>query len=71
MIFLFLLVGKLLEDKLLEFGSSKDLIISVAHALKGKTNPPYHLGDCIEAAHQVASCSYEYGTSWGTDQVSS
>ncbi|XP_062152368.1 cellulose synthase-like protein B4 isoform X2 [Alnus glutinosa] len=59
--------GNLVEDKLLEFGSSKELIKSVAHALKGKRDPPNHLWDSIEAAHQVASCGYESSTSWGKE----
>ncbi|XP_059449352.1 cellulose synthase-like protein H1 [Corylus avellana] len=59
--------GKLVEDKLLEFGSSKELIKSVAYALKGKTGPADHLWDSIEAAHQVANCGYEFSTSWGTE----
>jgi hypothetical protein len=62
------LVGTILvEDKLLEFGSSKEFIKSAAHALKGKSNPPNHLGDSNEAAHQVASYGYEYSTSWGAE----
>ncbi|XP_059452413.1 cellulose synthase-like protein H1 [Corylus avellana] len=59
--------GKLVENWLLEFGSSKELIKSAAHALKGNTDPPNHLSDSIEAAHQVANCSYEYNSSWGTE----
>jgi hypothetical protein len=65
-----LAAGKLVEDKLLEFGTSKELIKSAAYALKGKRDPPDHLWHSIEAAHQVASCDYEYNTSWGTDKVS-
>ncbi|KAE8075660.1 hypothetical protein FH972_014354 [Carpinus fangiana] len=57
----------LVEDKLLEFRSSKEFIKSAAHALKGKSNPPNHLGDSNEAAHQVASCGYEYSSSWGAE----
>ncbi|KAE8075652.1 hypothetical protein FH972_014346 [Carpinus fangiana] len=58
--------GKLVEDKLLEFGSSKEMIKSVAYALKGKTGPTDHLWDSIKAANQVASYGYEYSTSWAT-----
>ncbi|XP_059452776.1 cellulose synthase-like protein H1 [Corylus avellana] len=58
---------KLDEDKLLEFGSSKELIKSIAHALKGNKDPPDHLWDSIEAAHQVAKCDFEYSTNWGTE----
>jgi len=61
------MAGNLVEDKLLEFGSSKELIKSVAHAFKGKRDPPNHLWDSIEAAHQVASCGYESSTSWGKE----
>jgi hypothetical protein len=61
------MTGKLVEDKLLEFGSSKELIKSAAHALKGKRDPPNHLWDSIEAADQVASCDYEYSTGWGRE----
>jgi hypothetical protein len=60
------LVGKLVENKLLEFGSSKELMKSAAHALKGNIDPPNHLWESIEAAHQVANCNYEYNSSWGT-----
>jgi hypothetical protein len=67
MIFLLCMTGKLVEDKLLEFGSSKELIKSAAHALKGKRDPPDHLWDSIEAADQVASCNYEYSTGWGRE----
>jgi hypothetical protein len=56
----------LVENKLLEFGSSKELIKSAAHALKGNTDPPNHLRESIEAAYQVANCGYEYNSGWGT-----
>ncbi|KAK7324809.1 hypothetical protein VNO77_28664 [Canavalia gladiata] len=56
-------------DKILvqQFGSSKELVKSVAHALEGST---YSLNDIspssfIEAATQVGNCGYEYGTCWG------
>jgi hypothetical protein len=65
------LAGKLVEDKLLEFGTSKELIKSAALALKGKRDSPDDLWHSIEAAYQVASCDYEYGTSWGTYKVCS
>ena len=64
-IFLSPLAGKLDEDKVLKFGSSKELIKSAANTLKGKSDPPNHLGDSIEEAHQVASCDYVHNTSWG------
>jgi hypothetical protein len=56
----------LAEDTLLEFGSSKELIKSVVQALKGKMDPSYSLCTYIEAAYQIASYEYEYGTGWGT-----
>ncbi|KAE8075655.1 hypothetical protein FH972_014349 [Carpinus fangiana] len=58
--------GKFLEDTLLEFGSSKELIKSAIQALKGKTDPSDGLWTSIQAAYQIASCKYEYGTGWGT-----
>ncbi|XP_027339839.1 cellulose synthase-like protein B4 isoform X2 [Abrus precatorius] len=58
------LVNKILTQ---QFGSSKDYVKSVAHALEGSTYPendisPSHF---IEAATQVANCEYENGTYWG------
>ncbi|XP_075670929.1 cellulose synthase-like protein H1 isoform X3 [Castanea sativa] len=46
-------------------GSSKELMKSVSHAFKGKTNSPDHLSNPIDTAYQVAGCGYEHGTSWG------
>jgi hypothetical protein len=60
------MTGKLAEDALPEFGSSKELIKSAVLALKGNTNPSNCLWTYIQAAYQIASCKYEYGTSWGT-----
>ncbi|RVW38920.1 Cellulose synthase-like protein H1 [Vitis vinifera] len=34
--------------------------------LSGISDCPYDLSNRVEAAHQIASCSYEYGTNWGT-----
>jgi hypothetical protein len=65
-IFLFYLTGKFLEDTLLEFGSSKELIKSAIQALKGKTDPSDDLWTSIQAAYQIASYKYESGTGWGT-----
>ncbi|KAL4620098.1 hypothetical protein ACB092_06G128900 [Castanea dentata] len=53
------------EEILKRVGSSKELMKSVAHALKGKTNSPDHLSNSIDTAYQVAGCGYEHGTSWG------
>ncbi|KAG7983395.1 hypothetical protein I3843_04G104400 [Carya illinoinensis] len=58
--------ANLAEDICSKFGNSKELIKSVADALKGKTRPPNSLQSCIEAAYQVSGCGYENGTSWGT-----
>ena len=55
----------LAEEILKRVGSSKELMKSVAHALKGKTNSPDHLSNSIDTAYQVAGCGYEHGTSWG------
>jgi hypothetical protein len=60
------LAEKFAEDILSKFGSSKELIKSAAHALKGKIDPPANLWNSIQAAYQVAGSAYEYGTSWGT-----
>ncbi|XVF81628.1 hypothetical protein PTKIN_Ptkin15bG0170400 [Pterospermum kingtungense] len=50
-----------------KFGNSKEFISSFGQALKGnKGTFPNNLSNSLEAACQVASCSYEYGTSWGT-----
>ncbi|EOX93251.1 Cellulose synthase-like B3, putative isoform 3 [Theobroma cacao] len=55
------------DDTLLnEFGNSEELINSAVQALKGKKGFPNNLSNSLEAACKVASCSYEYGTSWGT-----
>ncbi|KAJ0052396.1 hypothetical protein Pint_01997 [Pistacia integerrima] len=49
-----------------DFGISREFMKSAAHALKGKTDYyPSNLSESLEAAHQVAGCGYEYGTSWG------
>nr|POE98882.1 cellulose synthase-like protein h1 [Quercus suber] len=53
------------EEILKSVGSSKKLMKSIAHALKGKTNSPDHLSNSIDTSYQVASCGYEHGTSWG------
>ncbi|XVE72412.1 hypothetical protein DITRI_Ditri11bG0037500 [Diplodiscus trichospermus] len=59
--------GKLDDYELLkEFGKSKEFSESASYALKGKKDFPRNLSDSLEAAFQVAGCSYEFGTSWGT-----
>lgn len=48
------------------FGTSKRFIESATHALEGKTSTPIdNLCNTLEAAKKVASCTYEYGTTWG------
>ncbi|KAG2712180.1 hypothetical protein I3760_04G112600 [Carya illinoinensis] len=60
--------GKLVEDIFSKIGNSKELTKSAIDALEGKigTPPNHSLHSRIEAAYKVASCGYEYGTSWGT-----
>ncbi|XP_041007306.1 cellulose synthase-like protein H1 isoform X1 [Juglans microcarpa x Juglans regia] len=60
--------GKLAEALLSGFGHSKEFIKSAVDALKGKTGhePNINLHSYVEATYQIASCGYEYGTSWGT-----
>ena len=47
----------LAEEILKRVGSSKELMKSVAHALKGKTNSPDHLSNSIDTAYQVVGMS--------------
>ncbi|XVF81632.1 hypothetical protein PTKIN_Ptkin15bG0170700 [Pterospermum kingtungense] len=49
-----------------EYGNSEEFMSSTVHALKGNKDFPNNLSNSLEAACQVANCSYEYGTSWGT-----
>ncbi|KAF7805783.1 cellulose synthase-like protein H1 isoform X1 [Senna tora] len=54
------------ETMVKRFGGSKELVKSAASALEGKTYSPCHnVSNSLEAAIQVASCEYEYGTAWG------
>ncbi|XP_057453100.1 cellulose synthase-like protein H1, partial [Lotus japonicus] len=55
------------EELKYKFGTSKKLIRSVVHALKGKIYSPHDIdiSKTIEIGSQVASYGYEYGTSWG------
>lgn len=61
--------GDLTEKEQLKiFGNSEEFVRSAAHALQGKANmSPQILPNLIEAAHRVAGCGYEYGTSWGKE----
>lgn len=65
--------GVTVEDLLKGFGSSKELIRSAAYALEGKleADSPRCLSSSLEAAHEVASCTYEYNTDWGNKVRSS
>ncbi|OMO89262.1 Cellulose synthase, partial [Corchorus capsularis] len=60
--------GKLVDETILrkEYGNSEEFINSAAQALKGKQGTfRKNLSNSLEAACEVASCSFEYGTSWG------
>ncbi|XP_020238378.1 cellulose synthase-like protein H1 [Cajanus cajan] len=57
--------GKSSEMKAI-FGTSKVLVESATDALEGKTlSPNNNLCNSLEAAREVASCEYDYGTAWG------
>ncbi|GMP53938.1 hypothetical protein CsSME_00019250 [Camellia sinensis var. sinensis] len=62
---------KLSKEALLEtFGRSMEFTKSAANILSGlKTSSisPNNISSCIETAHQVAGCDYEYGSSWGRE----
>ncbi|XP_057455860.1 cellulose synthase-like protein H1 isoform X2 [Lotus japonicus] len=63
--------NNILEEELkYKFGTSKEFIKSVVHALKGWIYSPHdiNISKTIEIASQVAGHGYEYGTSWG-DQI--
>ena len=68
--FLYFLVGKLTDERLEKtFGNSKEFTKTAARilsGLSGVSDCPYDLSNRVEAAHQIASCSYEYGANWGT-----
>ncbi|OMO88929.1 Cellulose synthase [Corchorus olitorius] len=59
--------GKLADNELLikAFGKSKQFSESVAYALKGKKSFSNNFSNSLEEAFYVASCDYEFGTSWG------
>ena len=62
---LLLFAGKLSEKDIV-FGTSEEFVESAAQALEGKIfKPNANLCDSLEAAKEVASCGYEYGTAWG------
>ncbi|RVW38869.1 Cellulose synthase-like protein H1 [Vitis vinifera] len=63
-------IGKLTDERLEKtFGNSKEFTKTAARilsGLSGVSDCPYDLSNRVEAAHQIASCSYEYGANWGT-----
>ena len=66
------LFGVLLLEKLSNqalqntFGGSMEFTKSAGQILSSmKTSSPHELLSSLEAAKQVAGCSYEYGTLWG------
>ncbi|OMO88930.1 Cellulose synthase [Corchorus olitorius] len=60
--------GKLVDNEVLikVFGKSKRFSESAAYALNGKKGFSSKLPDSLDEAFHVASCDYEFGTSWGT-----
>ncbi|RVW38936.1 Cellulose synthase-like protein B3 [Vitis vinifera] len=62
--------GKLTDERIQKtFGNSKEFTTTAARILSGLSgisHCPYDLLNRVEAAQEVATCSYEYGTSWGT-----
>jgi len=57
--------AKLSENKRI-FGSSKGFMESATNALEGKTLVSNNnIWKYVEAAKEVGSCEYEYGTAWG------
>ncbi|XP_034701264.1 cellulose synthase-like protein H1 [Vitis riparia] len=62
--------GKLTDKRIQKtFGNSKEFTTTAARILSGLSgisHCPYDLLNRVEAAQEVATCSYEYGTSWGT-----
>ncbi|KAF5950090.1 hypothetical protein HYC85_012083 [Camellia sinensis] len=62
---------KLSKEALLEtFGRSMEFTKSAANILSGlrtSSISPNNISSCIETAHQVAGCDYEYGSSWGRE----
>ncbi|XP_019078913.1 cellulose synthase-like protein H1 [Vitis vinifera] len=66
----YFLVGKLTDERIQKtFGNSKEFTKTAARILSGLSgisHCPYDLLNRVEAAQEVATCSYEYGTSWGT-----
>ncbi|KAF3443443.1 hypothetical protein FNV43_RR13125 [Rhamnella rubrinervis] len=62
--------GKLTNKELLQtFGDSKDFIETASDALNGQashSSEKTSICESIEAAYQVAGCSYEYGSRWGS-----
>ncbi|KAG5545595.1 hypothetical protein RHGRI_017927 [Rhododendron griersonianum] len=63
--------GKLSDQNLQKtFGSSMEFTKSGAQILSGSkstSSSPHNLLRSVEAANQVATCVYEYGTAWGRE----
>ena len=52
------------------FGRSMEFPKSAANILSGlwtSSISPNNISSCIETAHLVAGCDYEYGSSWGRE----
>jgi len=65
-------IGKLRNIESLKsvYGSSIDFATSAADTLSGLMIGGSSEGDlssCMDAAHTVAGCGYEYGTKWGSE----
>jgi len=57
--------GKLSEKERI-FGSSKRFVESATNALEGKTLASNNnIWKNVEAAKEVGTCEYDYGTAWG------
>ncbi|KAL2331854.1 hypothetical protein Fmac_019435 [Flemingia macrophylla] len=54
------------KEKKTIFGTSKVFVESATRALEGSTfTPNNNLFNSLEAANEVSSCEYDYGTAWG------
>ncbi|TKY66990.1 Cellulose synthase protein H1 [Spatholobus suberectus] len=55
------------EELKQKLGASKEVMKAAAHALEGRTYSldDINISNAVDVASQVASCGYEYGTSWG------
>ncbi|XP_040872663.1 cellulose synthase-like protein H1 isoform X6 [Glycine max] len=55
------------EELKQKFGTSKEIMKSVACTLEGRTYSynDINISNVVDVASQVAGCAYEYGTGWG------